>query len=257
MAKYAISLEGADSLRALSKNLKNTFVEIVDTNKKLQTSVTAIIDELGIYGLDIWSIILNVNAICHSCSDEIEQLSESINAQANKVEELLTLSYEDNSSQSLNTSADKNVQTVEQIASWLTDINPNYYDSSIPPWGGNPYHTNCGSCALAVEKHFLGDTSAAASEINIGTDAGMEQATGKTCVYMSVGDIENKLKEQGPGAHLIVGINRKPVMFIPQKGHWFNAYYDGQNIYTIDGQTGKIMDWPHDYGCVSEWCALI
>lgn len=93
---------------------------------------------------------------------------------------------------------------------------------------------------------------------NIGTDFGMEQATGKKCVYMSVNNIENKLKEMGPGAHLIVGINRKRTFLgKPQSGHWFNAYYDGQNVYTIDGQIGQILEWPYDYGDISEWCAMV
>ena len=258
MSLYAINQKGADSFRELSKQLNNSLAQISDADKKMQTSVITIMDKLGIYGLDIWSIILKVNDIYSSCSDEIEQLSEKINAKADEIEELLSLTGSTPSSQSPGAASGKNVQTLEQISSWLTEINPHYYDSDIPPWQDNPYHSNCGSCTLAVEKHFLGDTNAVASDINIRTDAAMEAATGKTCTYMSIGDIENILKERGSGSHLIVGINRKPALFIiPQKGHWFNAYYDGKEIYTIDGQTGEIMEWPHDYGSVSEWCALI
>lgn len=259
MAQYAISAEGADSLRALSSNLKGSLTGIADANKKLQTSITAIMDELGIYGTDIWAIILDVNVMCSSCSDEVEQLSEAIIKKSNEIEGLLSsLTSAGFFSQSAGATS-SNVQTVEQIASWVTDINPNYFNSGIPPWEKNPYRTNCGSCALAVENHFLGDTSAVASiDDDLKTDAGMEWATGKKCIYMSVSDIESKLKEQGPGAHLIVGINRKPTIFgKPQAGHWFNAYYDGQNIYTVDGQIGQIMEWPHNYGSISEWCAMI
>lgn len=85
----------------------------------------------------------------------------------------------------------------------------------------------------------------------------MEQATGKSCVYMSPQDIENKLRSMGAGAHLIVGINRRLPDGRPISGHWFNVLYDGNRIYTLDGQSGSIYDWPHDYGCVSEWCALV
>ena len=65
--------------------------------------------------------------------------------------------------------------------------------------------------------------------------------------------------QQGHGARIIhVGINRKRTpLGKPQAGHWFNAYYDGQNIYTIDGQSGEILDWPYDYGDISEWCAMV
>ena len=62
----------------------------------------------------------------------------------------------------------------------------------------------------------------------------------------------------GPGSHLIVGINRYPTPWgSPRAGHWFNAYYDGEKIYTLDGQSGDVLDWPYDYGDISEWCALI
>ena len=89
------------------------------------------------------------------------------------------------------------------------------------------------------------------------TDEGMEQATGKKCVYMSVDKIAEHLRGMGAGSHLIVGINRRGPDGKPMTGHWFNAFYDGEKIYTIDGQSGEIMDWPHDYGHVSEWCALV
>lgn len=143
------------------------------------------------------------------------------------------------------------VNTVESIKEWITRINPHY---------GNPFFpdskVNCGSCAYAVEQRLNGNTTITASLNNIGTDRGMELATGKKCVYMSVEDIENKLKSMGAGSHLIVGINRvhngKPI-----SGHWFNAFYDGQEIYTIDGQSGEIYEWPHDYVYVSEWCAMV
>lgn len=142
--------------------------------------------------------------------------------------------------------------TIQSISEWITKINPHY---------GNPFFpqskVNCGSCAFAIEQRLNGDQTATASLTNIGTDEGMERATGKTCTYMSVDDIGNKLKELGPGSHLIVGINRRLPNGKPISGHWFNAFYDGEKIYTLEGQSGKILEWPHDYGNVSEWCALI
>jgi len=85
----------------------------------------------------------------------------------------------------------------------------------------------------------------------------MEQATGKKCVYMSPDDIEAKLKSMGKGAHLIAGINRRLPNGQAISGHWFNVYYDGDKVYTLDGQSGEVLDWPYDYGYVSGWCALI
>lgn len=87
----------------------------------------------------------------------------------------------------------------------------------------------------------------------------MEEKTGKICKYMKRGEIEDYLKSQGPGAHLIVGIDRKPELFglVKRAGHWFNIYYDGRQIVTIDGQCNRISGWPPDYGHISKWCAMI
>ena len=149
--------------------------------------------------------------------------------------------------------ANRDIINIKSIEGWLGNINPNYTGSPF-----SPFSSNCGSCAFAVESRFNGDGVAVASERNIGTDAGMEAVTGKTCQYMPVKEIEDHLIEQGPGSHLIIGINRYPTIWgVQRAGHWFNAYYDGEKIYTIDGQNGKIYDWPHDYGSISEWCALI
>lgn len=259
LAKYAISKEGAEHLRILSKEIVSFVDEIQKNNKILQNSIISIMDDLGIYGMEIWEIILKVRDVCESCVEEIQVLAGKIMNKADEIEELMA-STATNSSSSLQSNSDtsKMIQSVEQVASWLVDINPHYHDLGIPPWEENLYHNNCGSCAFAVENRFLGNSEIVATSTNIGTDAGMEQATGKKCVYMSVNDIENKLKEMNPGAHLIVGINRKrTILGTPQSGHWFNAYYDGQKIYTVDGQIGQILEWPYDYGDVSEWCAMI
>ena len=105
------------------------------------------------------------------------------------------------------------------------------------------------------------DRTHVANSKNIGTDREMEQATGKKCVYMPVDEISQRLIRAGAGSHLIVGINREPIVIdgkkVARSGHWFNAYYDGHRIYTVEGQSGNIYEWPHDYGGISEWCALI
>ncbi|MBQ3497962.1 MAG: hypothetical protein IJA87_02410 [Clostridia bacterium] len=142
--------------------------------------------------------------------------------------------------------------TVSSIAGWIKEINPLYGDPFFPQSS-----VNCGSCAFAVERRLSGDNTAVASLNNIGTDVGMEQATGKKCVYMSVDKIGECLRSKGAGSHLIVGINRRLPNGQPVAGHWFNAFFDGENIYTIEGQSGEILDWPHDYGHISEWCALV
>lgn len=146
---------------------------------------------------------------------------------------------------------------LNDASGWIKDINPNFYNPFILP-SSNPYHVNCGSCAFAVDTRLSGGDDLVASKTNIGSDFAMEVATGKQCVYMPMEEIEDFLRSQGPGSHVIVGINRGPAPNgCPQSGHWFNAFFDGENFHTIDGQSGEILDWPYDYGDVTEWCALV
>lgn len=146
---------------------------------------------------------------------------------------------------------------LDDTSKWIKDINPNFYDPFILP-SRNPYHVNCGSCAFAVDTRLSGGDDLVATQKNIGTDHAMEMATGKRCVYMPLESIEDYLRNQGAGSHLIVGINRGPAPNgCPQSGHWFNVFFDGVNFHTIDGQSGEILEWPYDYGDITEWCALV
>ena len=142
---------------------------------------------------------------------------------------------------------------------WAKEINPNYKNANLPLSQQRLYEENCGACAFALEQHFAGqDLQMIATDKNIPTDSEMETRTGKKCTYMPPEEIEKILRQRGAGSHLIVGINRfNPITGKPATGHWFNAYYNGKKIYTVDGQSGQIYEWPHDYGNVSEWCALI
>jgi len=136
------------------------------------------------------------------------------------------------------------IQKAEDVSSWINEINPNFdpYD-----WD-SPYCNNCGSCAFAVEQRFEGNPDIAATSENIGTVAEMNALTGMEQVAMSPEEIQDYLISQGPGSHGIVGIDR-----VSGPGHWFNAYYDGQKVVAIDGQTGQVSDWPPDYGDVTNW----
>ena len=134
------------------------------------------------------------------------------------------------------------IATVEDISQWVSDVNPNY-----DPFDYNsPYCNNCGSCALAVEQKLSGMELTEASAENIGTIEEMNNQSGMEQMKMDWPDIENYLKFEGPGSHGIVGIDR-----VDGPGHWFNAYYDGNKVVAIDGQTGTISDWPPDqYGSI-------
>ena len=102
---------------------------------------------------------------------------------------------------------------------------------------------------MAVEKRLNGDNpDAVASDKNIGTISGMNDATGMEQKPMTPDEIRDYLVAQGPGSHGVVGVDRSV-----GPGHWFNAYYDGDQVYAIDGQSGEIRGWPPDYGNVSNW----
>lgn len=136
------------------------------------------------------------------------------------------------------------VPKLEDVSDWINDINPNY----DPFDWQSPYSNNCGSCAFAVEQRLDGNTDISATSENIGTIEEMNKITGMEQVAMSPDEIKDYLVSQGPGSHGIVGIDR-----VSGPGHWFNAYYDGEKVVAIDGQTGEINDWPPDYGDVANW----
>lgn len=136
------------------------------------------------------------------------------------------------------------VPKLDDIHQWINDINPNY----DPFDWKSPYSNNCGSCAFAVEQRLNGNNSIVATDENIGTIEEMSKTTGMEQVSMSPDKIKDYLISQGAGSHGIVGIDRDQ-----GPGHWFNAYYDGEKVVAIDGQTGEINDWPPDYGDVTNW----
>ncbi|WP_412457909.1 toxin glutamine deamidase domain-containing protein [Mycobacteroides chelonae] len=125
------------------------------------------------------------------------------------------------------------VASVEEIGGWLKQINS--------PGISTPGRAvNCGNCALAIEHRLSGHAPDATAGLGTLSISEMEAATGFKQVSMSPDQIAQNLIKQGPGAHTIVGVDRANGV----AGHWFNAYYDGQNVWAIDGQVGKIFGWP-------------
>lgn len=136
------------------------------------------------------------------------------------------------------------IAPIEKIDEWLGEINPNYDVFDIE----SPYCNNCGSCAYSVYRRLEGDTDICASIENIGYNREMEALTGMEQVSMSPAEIEQRLLEQGAGAHAIIGIDRSE-----GQGHWFNAANINGKVVAIDGQDNSISDWPPDYGDVVNW----
>lgn len=139
------------------------------------------------------------------------------------------------------------VETVGSVAAWLGEINPGYTGDPF-----DPRSSNCGMCAAAVFARLEGiDPTAVAgtSTLNI---AQMEAMTGRPQTPMTPSEMRDVLIAAGPGSHAVVGVDRTF-----GAGHWFNAYYDGERVVAIDGQSGEILDWPPEYGSpsnpVSNW----
>ena len=136
------------------------------------------------------------------------------------------------------------IQSISDVSNWISEINPNF-DEFDPE---SPYCNNCGSCAYAVYQRLEGNTESCASAENIGYNSEMNALTGMEQVSMSPEEIEQRLLNQGDGAHAIIGIDRAE-----GPGHWFNAACLNGRVVAIDGQTGEITDWPPDYGDVVNW----
>lgn len=129
---------------------------------------------------------------------------------------------------------------LNQVSSWVSEINPNEFNDPRR-------ETNCGKCAAAVFKRMNGEVNAVAG-LGTYSNREMNKITGKVQTPMSPEQIEEYLKNQGAGAHVVVGVDRASGC-----GHWFNAFYDGTKVYTIEGQGGYIGGWPPDYGDVVRW----
>lgn len=140
---------------------------------------------------------------------------------------------------------ESDIKSVDDVSGWLGDINPNFDEFDTE----SPYSNNCGSCAYAVYQRLEGnDEEACASDENIPYNKDMEALTGMEQVSMDPSEIEERLLQEGDGAHAIIGIDRAE-----GSGHWFNAACMDGKVVAIDGQTGEISDWPPDYGDVVNW----
>lgn len=140
---------------------------------------------------------------------------------------------------------DVNNSDISEIQGWLGEINPNFNPYDYDP----AFENNCGWCSFAVSRRLDGDTEAYAYRDNITTKDGMKTVTGHKFIETSSDEVAASLIRQGPGAHAIIGISRDI-----GSGHWFNAYYDGNKVYRIDGQVNCISEWPPDnLGNVTKW----
>jgi hypothetical protein len=69
---------------------------------------------------------------------------------------------------------------------------------------------------------------------------------------MTPDQIADSLRAMGAGSHCVVGIDRST-----GDGHWFNAYFDGDTVWSIDAQTGTRSPWPPNEPNATNWDASI
>lgn len=92
MARYAISQEGAEAMRQLANNIVSSLQEIQQSNKTLQSQVSNVMGDLGVYGTDIWALTLQISGIMEDKQEEIIKLSEVVKSKADVIESLAGLS---------------------------------------------------------------------------------------------------------------------------------------------------------------------
>jgi hypothetical protein len=138
-------------------------------------------------------------------------------------------------------------RTTAEIDAALAEINPNF-DPFDP---ANGYATNCGNTSAILNDFLNGNPSSEAPTGTLGVPE-MEARTGNPQTPMTPDQIADSLREMGAGSHCVVGIDRST-----GDGHWFNAYFDGDTVWSIDAQTGTRSAWPPNEPNATNWDASI
>jgi hypothetical protein len=138
-------------------------------------------------------------------------------------------------------------RTTADIDAALAAINPNF-DPFDPT---NGYATNCGNTSSILNDFLNGNPSREAPTGTL-TVPEMEARTGNPQTPMTPDQIADSLRDMGAGSHCVVGIDRST-----GDGHWFNAYFDGTTVWSIDAQTGTRSPWPPNEPNATTWDASI
>lgn len=91
MARYAISQEGAEAMRLLSENLRSILDGLEQSSKGLKNQIMNYMDELGVYGIEIWSMALNIDNILEDNKDSINELANEANKKSAEIFGLLDM----------------------------------------------------------------------------------------------------------------------------------------------------------------------
>ena len=116
----------------------------------------------------------------------------------------------------------------------------------------NGYATNCGNVAANMNDFLNGEPMVDAGTGTLDIDQ-MEQRTSLPQTETTPDQIEATLRAQGPGSHMVIGIDRSG----GRPGHWFNAVFDGEQVWTVDGQDGTRSPWPPHEPHAERWDASV
>ena len=91
MARYAISAEGAASMRSLAKQLYTEANAILESSSSLEAKVSAVGDGLGIYESEILGIVQQIRNTLKTKRDDILDLAQRVLKKADEIDALAAL----------------------------------------------------------------------------------------------------------------------------------------------------------------------
>lgn len=136
--------------------------------------------------------------------------------------------------------------SLADVTSLAERINPGF-DPNDP---SSPFGKNCGSVAANLFDAMNGKALVEAGPSSLDIPQ-MEARTGLPQERMAPEEIASRLRALGPGSHCVVGIDRVG----DRPGHWFNAFFDGSEVYVVDGQVGRVSRWPPHEPSATNWDA--
>lgn len=119
MAKYAISAEGAASMRALAKQLYTEANAILESSAALEAKVSAIGEGLGIYESEILGIIQRGRNTLNVNRESVLELAQGILKKADEIDALIAL-YSDSVSENSHTAVAASKATVAKVPQYTT-----------------------------------------------------------------------------------------------------------------------------------------
>src|SRR6202012_655720 len=131
-------------------------------------------------------------------------------------------------------------QTIDDIQEWIDDVN---HGGDPTAERGPERLVNCVPVVVSVFNR-LSDIPGTVRAQPVPrahqiTDKHIEEATGLTLEPRHPDDIAQALRDAKEGVHTVVVVD-----YENGEQHGFNAYFDGKNVFALDGQDGTVEAWP-------------